>query len=210
MGLNDAFIRAKERLAKQRRPSAAGDGKRIPPGQFVSDRFPVLEISIDRPPIDLATWDLEVSGEVDLPRSFSWKDFQELKKTSQVSDFHCVTRWSKLDVKWAGVRWLELLAAVKPKPSATHALLACADGYTTNLPLAELRRETVLLADTLDGQPLPQEHGGPMRLVVPHLYGWKSAKFLRKIRFSAADEPGFWEVRGYHNHGDPWTEERYG
>lgn len=208
MELNDSFIKAKEKLAKVTKQGPGG-GDRLPAGQFLTEKFPVLEISQDRPPVDLGTWTLEVSGEVEEETTFDWEAFKKLPRSEQVSDFHCVTRWSKFDLSWGGVRWSDFIEVVKLLPTAKHVLLASGDGYTTNVPLEELAKEGVLLADTLDGQPLPQEHGGPLRLIVPHLYGWKSAKFLRKIRFAAEDQPGFWEVRGYHNHADPWKEERY-
>ncbi len=126
-----------------------------------------------------------------------------------MSDFHCVTTWSKYDVRWGGVPFAAIVAQVRPTAAARFLIQVCADGYTTNLPLSELQGDDVLLAYELDGAPLPLEHGGPMRLIVPHLYAWKSAKFLTTLRFQAEDTPGFWEVRGYHDIGNPWSEERF-
>jgi DMSO/TMAO reductase YedYZ molybdopterin-dependent catalytic subunit len=188
--------------------SGQGDRQRLPPGQHEVTNFPVLDLGI-HPPFDPATWKLTVSGEVERPITLSWAEFRALPRAEQVSDFHCVTTWSQYDLRWGGVAFRTLLERVQPRPSAAFLIQECADSYTTNLPLSELQGDDILLADELNGQPLPLQHGGPMRLIVPQLYGWKSAKFLTGLRFQAKDTPGFWEVRGYHDVGDPWQEERF-
>ncbi|MFC1525747.1 sulfite oxidase-like oxidoreductase, partial [Candidatus Latescibacterota bacterium] len=184
--------------------------ERLPPGQHLTKGFPVLDLGV-RPEFDDQGWRFEVTGEVANAIDVDWAGFRSLlPQVEQISDFHCVTTWSKLDVRWGGLSFADLAALVEPADGVRHVIMHCADGYTTNLPLADLLDEGVILACELDGQPLPLEHGGPMRLVVPKLYAWKSAKFLRKLVFQREDEPGFWEARGYHNRGDPWSEERYG
>jgi DMSO/TMAO reductase YedYZ molybdopterin-dependent catalytic subunit len=204
-------LRNKARLLekfKARGASPAAGRERLPPGQHQVTNFPVLDLGI-HPPFDPATWRLTVSGEVERPLSLSWAEFRALPRTQQVSDFHCVTTWSQYDLRWGGVAFRTILERARVRPGAAFLLQECADGYSTNLPLAELQGPDVLLADELDGKPLPVEHGGPLRLLVPHLYGWKSAKFLTGLRFQQRDTPGFWEVRGYHDVGDPWTEQRF-
>jgi DMSO/TMAO reductase YedYZ molybdopterin-dependent catalytic subunit len=168
----------------------------------------VLDLGV-RPPIDLAIWTLAATGEVERPLTLSWQEFRDLPHVREVQDFHCVTTWSRYDVRWGGVPFPVIAEKAGVNPESRFVIASSGEGYTTNIPLEDCLHEGVLLADELDGEPLPLEHGGPVRLVVPHLYGWKSAKFLRGIRFTQKDEPGFWEVRGYHNHGDPWREQRY-
>lgn len=198
---------AKNKLRSPFRPLEERD--RLPPGQKLTKGFPVLDLGI-HPPFDPATWTFRVEGEVENPMTWTWEEFQQLPKVEQLSDFHCVTTWSKFDVRWGGVKLRTVAELVHPKQTAHFVIAHCADGgYTTNIPIDEALDDDVLLAYELDGQPLPIEHGGPMRLVVPRLYAWKSAKFLRALRFTERDEPGFWETRGYHNHADPWKEERY-
>ncbi|MDH5750999.1 MAG: sulfite oxidase-like oxidoreductase [Deltaproteobacteria bacterium] len=187
----------------------AGKRDRLPPGQELVEDFPVLDLGI-RPPFDQASWRLEIAGAVERPLVLTWEEFRALPRVGQTSDFHCVTTWSKFNVQWNGVPFAEILRMVKPLSGATHVIQECADGYDTNLPLAELLGGDILLADELQGQPLPLEHGGPLRLLVPHLYAWKSAKFLRRLLFLEQDRPGYWEQRGYHNRGNPWDEERHG
>jgi DMSO/TMAO reductase YedYZ molybdopterin-dependent catalytic subunit len=211
---NPKMLSAKEKLlerfrARAPQPESEAERHRLPSGQHLTSGFPVLDLGV-RPPIDLATWSLEVTGEVENPLSFSWEEFQALPRIRQVRDFHCVTTWSKYDVRWGGVPFRALAERAGIKPSAHFVIASGGEGYTTNIPLEDCMREDVILADELDGKPLPLEHGGPVRLLVPHLYAWKSAKFLRGLRLAEKDEPGFWEVRGYHNHGDPWREQRYG
>lgn len=210
---NPKMLSAKEKLLERFRSQAerehdAEEWRRLPPGQHLTRGFPVLDLGV-RPPIDLEGWTLEVTGEVETPLRLNWNEFRDLPRVEQVSDFHCVTTWSKYDVRWSGVPFLAIAERAGLKPSARFVIAQGGEGYTTNIPLADCLREDVLLADELDGQPLPLEHGGPVRLIVPHLYAWKSAKFLRALRFAEIDEPGFWEVRGYHNTGDPWREQRY-
>ncbi|HZO82921.1 MAG TPA: sulfite oxidase-like oxidoreductase [Candidatus Binataceae bacterium] len=182
--------------------------KRVPPGQSLVDKFPVLSYG-PTPRFDRRKWDFRVFGAVEEPLRLSFDELRALPMSRQVSDFHCVTTWSRLDNIWEGVKVRELLARVGPKPEARFVIVHCDGGYTTNLTLAEFGGDDVMLAWRLDGRDLEPDHGWPLRLVVPRLYGWKSAKWVRGIEFSPRDRRGFWEVRGYHNHGDPWREERY-
>ena len=181
---------------------------RVPPGQVLTQRFPVLT-DAPTPQISTQEFRLRVWGQVNHPQEFDWAALMALPQSQQIADFHCVTRWSKLDVDWSGVRVVDLLAVVQPTPQARAVLLHCYGGYTTNLTLADLDQPPNLLAHTLEGHPLPRDHGGPLRLVVPHLYAWKSAKWLRGLEFLDQEELGFWEVNGYHRRGDPWREERF-
>lgn len=208
----ERMLRAKQHLLEKFRkmtPRIDLSRKRLPPGQHTVEPFPVLDIGI-RPAFDPATFRFRVIGDVEHPLDLSWAEIQALPKTEQVSDFHCVTTWSRYDLRWGGVKFSDILQRVQPRPGARHLIQECADGYTTNLPLAELGGGDVLLAYELEGASLPLEHGGPLRMLVPHLYAWKSAKFLTTLRFQAEDEPGYWETRGYHNRADPWKEERFG
>jgi DMSO/TMAO reductase YedYZ molybdopterin-dependent catalytic subunit len=184
------------------------DPKRVPPGQTLTTKFPVLTYG-DTPHVDLATWDLQTAGLVQTPLRLSWSEFRALPETESTSDFHCVTTWSRLDNRWRGVSFSEIAQRSGVLPEAKFVLLSCEGGYTTNLALEDCLRPDVLLAFRHDGQDLSPDHGWPLRLVVPHLYAWKSAKWLRKIEFLSKDKRGFWEKSGYHNHADPWTEERY-
>jgi len=211
---NEKMIAAKakmlERLKEDKAARTESRGKnRLPPGQTWSKGFPVLDLGV-HPPFDEATWEFKVWGEVENPISFDWKQFLFLPKTGTVSDFHCVTTWSKMDARWGGVTMADLLKLVRPRPAAAFVIQHCAEEYTTNTSLLEASEPDALLAYELDGAPLPIEHGGPMRMVIPSLYAWKSGKFLRGLEFSAVDKPGFWETRGYHNRADPWLEERHG
>ena len=182
---------------------------RLPPGQhLIDERFPVLDLGI-QPDFDPDKWELNVQGEVSNPKVFSWQDLLNLPKFGLTADFHCVTRWTKYDVRWAGVRFVDLLEIVKPKKTAKYVISCSADSYKTNSLFDEMNRENVLLAYELEGSFLPREHGWPVRVIIPHLYAWKGAKFLNGLDFVAVDAPGFWETRGYNNHGDPWSEERY-
>lgn len=212
-GVNEKYLQAKQdSVDRARRKGQTGEhpreAQRLPPGQRLVTGFPVLDLGI-QPAFDPATWTFNIDGEVENPVRWSWEDWKALPRVEAVADFHCVTHWSKYDVEWAGVAWSTVLEIVKPKDTAKFVLMACGDRYTTNVPFAETLEGDVLLADTLYGEPLPLEHGGPVRMIIPGLYAWKSAKFLQAIRFSESDAPGFWEVRGYHNHGDPWREQRY-
>jgi len=183
-------------------------GDRLPAGQKLTDGWPVLHYG-GIPSIDLATWKLSVVGLVEEEVSFTWEEFLALPQTTLRSDIHCVTHWSKFDNDWTGVRFTDLVAHVKSKPGAKHVMVHSYGGYTTNVSLDELMDDDVLFAHQHNGAPLAKEHGWPLRLVVPKLYFWKSAKWVRGLVFMEDEKPGFWEMYGYHIHGDPWTEERY-
>jgi DMSO/TMAO reductase YedYZ molybdopterin-dependent catalytic subunit len=181
---------------------------RLPPGQIRTDKWPVLHYG-SVPDVELAKWDLRVLGLVEHPQLWTWDEFRALPRVQVRSDIHCVTRWSRYDNLWEGVSLREVLRRAAPRPEARFAIIRAEQGFTTNLPLAELEHDDVLLADTHDGAPLTPEHGWPLRLVVPRRYFWKSAKWIRAIELAATDRPGFWEQNGYHNDADPWNEERY-
>ena len=185
------------------------EAERLPPGQHLVKNWPVLDLG-QQPHVPLDSWRLEVRGLVENPLTWSWKTFQRLEQSRKVSDIHCVTAWSRFDNRWRGVAVRELLDRVMPKAEARFVTLHSYDTYTTNLPLEEFAVQDALLATHWNDAPLTIEHGGPMRAVVPQLYFWKSAKWVKRIEFHAEDRPGFWEERGYHNHGDPWREQRYG
>jgi DMSO/TMAO reductase YedYZ molybdopterin-dependent catalytic subunit len=189
---------------RRRSPDAAGD--RVPPGQYVTEGFPVLSAG-PTPRIDLAEWRFEIVGHVDRARSWSWDEFTALTAEEITVDIHCVTKWTKLDSHWTGVALDTLLDGVET--SAHHALAHSYGGYTTNLPLEDLIGGKAWVAYRYDGEPLAPEHGGPARLLVPHLYFWKSAKWVRALELRETDAAGFWEGYGYHNYGDPWREQRY-
>lgn len=180
----------------------------LPPGQSLTLKWPVLHYG-SVPRFDPDTWDLRVTGLVDSPLRLNWKEFNALPKSQRTSNFHCVTRWSRFDNRWEGVALHELLARVHPKPEAAYVLVHAEQGFTANVPLADLDRPEVLLATHHDGDPLTAEHGYPLRLIVPHLYAWKSVKWLRGLEFLDHDMPGFWEQNGYHMYGDPWKEQRF-
>jgi DMSO/TMAO reductase YedYZ molybdopterin-dependent catalytic subunit len=183
------------------------DPARLPPGQSPTVKWPVLTVG-PAPEVALETWSLAVYGEVDEPYALRWDELGELDQVQQVSDLHCVTRWSRFATALAGVRVRELLERARPRAGATHAMVYAYGGYSTNLPLSALMDDDVLIVTTADGAPLAREHGGPARLVVPSRYLWKSAKWVQSIELMDHDEPGFWERNGYHNDGDPWTEQR--
>lgn len=183
--------------------------KKLPPGQAEVKGWPVLTYGAT-PHLNTEQWSLTIDGEVKKPVTLSWDDFGKLPKTTMKSDIHCVTRWSKLGMEWEGVSIEDLIEAAGGLTNDAHFLIAsCAGDYTTNLPIADVRNGLALVATVADGKSLPDEHGGPARLFVPHLYFWKSAKWIQKITFTPVDHPGFWEVNGYHNYGDPWLEQRY-
>jgi DMSO/TMAO reductase YedYZ molybdopterin-dependent catalytic subunit len=182
---------------------------RLPPGQRLVENWPVLDLGV-QPHVATETWRLDIDGAVVNPLSLDWAAFQALPQAEDVSDIHCVTQWSRYDNRWQGVKTGVLLAAVQPRPEAAHVILHSHDGYTTNLTLAHFAEDDCLVAHSWEGAPLTREHGGPARVIVPRYYFWKSAKWIKRIEISAVDRPGFWEVRGYHNVGDPWLEERYG
>jgi DMSO/TMAO reductase YedYZ molybdopterin-dependent catalytic subunit len=206
------LTRTKQRWAEEGRfltgQVGRAEGERLPPGQHLVRDWPVLDLGLE-PEIAADRWQLDVGGAVDNPLILTFEALKRLPRAASTSDIHCVTSWSRYDNHWEGIATRDLLAAVEPKPEARFVLLGSYDGYTTNLPLDEFAAADALLALTWEGQPLSKAHGGPFRLVVPKLYFWKSAKWLKSVTLVAEDRPGFWEVRGYHNHGDPWTEERY-
>jgi DMSO/TMAO reductase YedYZ molybdopterin-dependent catalytic subunit len=180
---------------------------RVPPGQYLTKGFPVLTYG-DTPIVNTENWEFRVWG-LATETTFSWSDFMALPKQQFTIDFHCVTRWSKLDAEWGGIKVLDFMKAIEVSPSAVHVMEHCYGGYTTNISMDDFLREENFFAFELFGEPLPAEHGGPLRLVVPHLYAWKSAKWINGLEFLAREELGFWERNGYHRRGEPWTEERY-
>jgi DMSO/TMAO reductase YedYZ molybdopterin-dependent catalytic subunit len=193
----------------RRRPQLAPElAGRVPPGQFVSPRWPVLHQG-DIPPFDAATWDFRVWGTVSNALDLSWEAFQDLPVITRGGDLHCVTRWSTLDHQWTGVHPRTVLDLAGIAPRARYALLHGESGYTANLPLKTLLGADVVLATHHDGQPLTAAHGAPLRAVIPGRYAWKSVKWLRGIELLSEDKPGFWEGFGYHNNADPWREERF-
>jgi DMSO/TMAO reductase YedYZ molybdopterin-dependent catalytic subunit len=198
------------RTSQDRKAREAGiDPARIPPGQYYTDKWPVLHAG-SIPSIDIATWDLNVFGLVRNPVRLSFDELRELGERDQTSDIHCVTRWTRLDMPWKGVPLRAILDLVEPLDSARYVIAHAEQGYTANLPIEALQDPDVMIGLEADGAPLTPEHGYPARLVVPKRYFWKSAKWLRGLEFSDVDKPGFWEGYGYHNEADPWREERYG
>lgn len=181
---------------------------RLPPGQHLVRDWPVLDLGL-QPEVPLESFRLVVSGAVDRPATFDWAGLMALPQSQIRSDIHCVTTWSRYDNDWTGIRALDLLDAVGPRDEAAFLMLHGSDGYTTNLPLADFAAPDVVLAHSWQGRPLAREHGGPLRLVVPHLYFWKSAKWIQAIQLTPSDRPGYWEDNAYHMRGDPWSEERY-
>jgi DMSO/TMAO reductase YedYZ molybdopterin-dependent catalytic subunit len=180
----------------------------IPPGQHVTDGFPVLHVG-DVPHIDLATWRLKVFGDVEEPFELSWDELRALPAAEFRGDIHCVTRWSKKDTYWVGVPFARIVERAKPAAAARFVVQHADNNYTTNLPLEVMLDDDVLVAYEFDGSPIEPIHGGPVRMLVPKKYFWKSAKWLHGIEFRDTDQKGFWEVRGYNNNADPWKEERY-
>jgi DMSO/TMAO reductase YedYZ molybdopterin-dependent catalytic subunit len=187
----------------------AGRGRRdvnLPPGQYLTEDFPVLSAG-PTPYTQPDAWDFTIRGAVDHPVSWSWAEFQALPRETFTVDIHCVTKWTKLDMTWSGVSLDAFLEAAPTQ--ASYAVAFSDGGYTTNVPVADLRGGKAWIVDEYDGRPLEPEHGGPARLLVPHLYFWKSAKWIRGLDLRPTDQPGFWEMFGYHNYGDPWKEQRY-
>ena len=185
-----------------------GYGEKVPPGQFVTHKFPVLTYG-PTPKVDLERWRLRIFGLVEEEVELTWEQFKGLQWSTVNADFHCVTQWSALDNTWEGVLFTDLMKLVKPKPEAKHVMAHCYGDYTTNVPLDLMLEDGSILAHKQDGEELGKDHGWPVRLVVPSRYGWKSAKWLTGIEFMAEDQPGFWEQRGYSNSADPWKEERF-
>jgi DMSO/TMAO reductase YedYZ molybdopterin-dependent catalytic subunit len=190
-----------------RRPASAV-AKRLPPGQYKTDDFPVLSMG-PTPDVELATWRFTISSGAATLAAWSWNEFERLPKTVWRGDIHCVTKWSKFDTSWKGVTIDDLFAAAGIAPPTPYLLAQSYDGYDTNVPVADLTNGRGMIATAYGDAPISAEHGGPARLLVPHLYFWKSAKWVKGLRFTARDEAGFWELRGYHMYGDPWREQRY-
>jgi len=181
---------------------------RLPPGQHMAKGWPVLDLGI-QPSIPLAEWELSITGCIEQPTVWNWNALLEQPQVKLVSDFHCVTTWSTFDNEWEGVRFSDLVSVVKPKTEAAYVFFVSYDNYSTNLPLVTCLDEGVVLARTWNGQPLSVEHGGPLRMIVPKVYAWKGAKWVKEIRFMERDRLGYWENRGYSNTADPWTDDRY-
>jgi len=197
--------------AEKKVVEAGYDPARLPPGQYLTEKWPVLHAgSVASYPADLAGWDLRVWGEVETPLTLTWAQLNELPTVEVTQDIHCVTRWSRFDTTFAGVPWSSLRELAGQKPSARFAVAHAEAGFTANVPVEFLEREGAMLATHADGKPLGEEHGWPLRLVIPGKYFWKSAKWLRGIELLDRDQPGFWERYGYHNDADPWQEQRYG
>jgi DMSO/TMAO reductase YedYZ molybdopterin-dependent catalytic subunit len=211
--IKDKLIRSKQEWAREGRLLTGAPDEtrksRLPPGQKEVKNWPVLDLGV-QPDVRPDNWRLQVVGLVENPIVWTLKDFMAQPQVDFVSDIHCVTQWSRFDNHWRGVSARHLLELAKPKPEARHVLFRCYDGYTTNVKREVFEEPNVLLAHSWEGKPIPREHGGPVRVVIPDWYFWKSPKWVTRIEFAASDQPGFWEVRGYHNEGDPWTEERYG
>jgi DMSO/TMAO reductase YedYZ molybdopterin-dependent catalytic subunit len=206
------LTRTKEKWAREGRfltgKITRPEDQRLPPGQHLTKDWPVLDLGVV-PPVSRERWRLDVYGAIENPVFWTFAEFAAQKQAQFTSDIHCVTTWSRYDNEWEGLATRELLAACQPRQDARFVVLHSHDGYTTNLALDDFAAEDALLAHSWSGEPLSAEHGGPVRLVVPHLYFWKSAKWVQSIEFLTEDAPGFWEVRGYHNRGDPWAEQRY-
>ncbi|HUG05155.1 MAG TPA: sulfite oxidase-like oxidoreductase [Candidatus Limnocylindria bacterium] len=181
---------------------------RVPPGQYLTEKWPVLHYG-PVPPFNPKTWDFRVFGNVDNEVKLTWEEFQKLEQTAVQADMHCVTTWSRLDQKWEGVPFSRIVELAKPKSGSNFVIAHSEYGFTANTPIEYCLRDDCLIALRANGAPLTAEHGSPARLVVPRLYAWKSAKWLRGIEFSEVDKPGFWERNGYHNTGEPWKEQRY-
>ena len=198
-----------ELLKRRQQEQDMKQSNRLPPGQSLTQKFPVLTYG-PNPKFDPKTWDLRVFGEVEKPMRWTWDEYLALPTVTITTDIHCVTRWSKFDTTWTGVKFTDFVKLFGVKDSARYVIAHCDYGYTTNLPIEAMMEDDVLLTHIYEGDPLEPDHGGPLRTLVPKRYFWKSAKFLRALEFSKEDKPGFWEKAGYHNDGDPWKEERYG
>lgn len=194
-----------ERKKKEAEMRAA---HRLPPGQVLTEKWPVLHYG-DVPSFDPSRWDFRVMGLVENPIRLSWTEFLTLPQSSMTADIHCVTRWSRFDTRFEGVPFRSINEMVRPKPEARYVLVHAEQGFTANVPLDDLLRENVMFVHRADGTELESEHGYPLRLVIPHLYLWKSVKWTRGLEYMASDRPGFWEQNGYHMYGDPWKEQRF-
>jgi DMSO/TMAO reductase YedYZ molybdopterin-dependent catalytic subunit len=184
------------------------DPARLPPGQYLTDRFPVLHVG-DVPKYAPGEWNMSIDGLVDRPFTIDLVDLKAMPAATLTFDIHCVTKWSKFDTTWTGVRVRDLFDRAGVRPGATHVIEHAEYGYTTNVPLDDITTDEAIVAYAFDGQPIEPIHGGPVRIVIPHLYFWKSAKWVRRLELRSEDEPGFWERNGYHNYGDPFTEQRH-
>ena len=209
----ERYIEAKRKWAAKQlaggfQPRNLAATGRLPPGQKLTTGFPVLDLGV-QPEIPLHEWTLTLDGHVEQPAVLTWAQFNALPQVTDTSDFHCVTTWSKYDCSWGGVAFTTLFELVRPRPGANFVYFTSYDGYSVNVPLARCLDDDVLVAMQFSGAPVAREHGGPARVIIPKLYAWKGAKFVKTVTFLAEDRPGFWEVRGYHNEGDPWKEERY-
>ena len=209
--MKDSYIAAKERWARKmagQTPTTVRSPERLPPGQRLVHNFPVLDLGL-RPDVSLDNWELRIHGQVENPVTLNWHQFLSLPQFKDVSDFHCVTTWSQFDMSWEGVAFFSIAELVKPKPQASHVFFKSYDGYSTNNPIEVCLDDDVLIAHKWNGKPLTPEHGGPARVIIPKRYAWKGAKFIREITFLDRDLLGFWELRGYSNTADPWTEDRF-
>jgi DMSO/TMAO reductase YedYZ molybdopterin-dependent catalytic subunit len=209
--MKESFIAAKERWARKqagtpKRRDRAAD--RLPPGQREVHNFPVLDLGI-HPELSFQTWQLKIGGLVEHPVTLNWDQFMALPQFKDVSDFHCVTTWSQFDMEFQGVSFFSLAELVRPKTEALSVFFKSYDGYSTNNPLDVCLDDDVMVAHSWNGKPLSMEHGGPARMVIPKRYAWKGAKWIREIMFLDRDQPGYWEMRGYSNTADPWTEDRF-
>jgi DMSO/TMAO reductase YedYZ molybdopterin-dependent catalytic subunit len=209
----ERYIEAKQKWAEKQKARGARAlteprHDRLPPGQKLTTGFPVLDLGV-QPEIPSTEWRLRLDGVVENPTELTWEQFNALPQVEDVSDFHCVTTWSRYDCRWGGVAFTTLFELVKPKPEARFVYFTSYDGYSTNVALDKCLDDDVLVATSFDGNPVTREHGGPARIIIPKLYAWKGAKFVRAITFLENDKLGFWEVRGYSNTADPWTEDRY-
>jgi DMSO/TMAO reductase YedYZ molybdopterin-dependent catalytic subunit len=209
--MKEQYIAAKERWARKmagREKRVVRSSDRLPPGQHLVHNFPVLDLDI-RPEIPLGKWELKFGGLVENPMTLNWQQFQALPQFKDVSDFHCVTTWSQYDMEFEGVSFFTLADLVKPKPNATQVFFKSYDGYSTGNTLDACMDDDVMIAHKWNGQPLTKEHGGPARVIIPKRYAWKGAKFIREITFLDREILGFWELRGYSNTADPWTDDRF-
>ena len=209
---DSSLTERKERWARKmsgKAKPAVRSQDRLPPGQHLTPGFPVLDLGL-RPEISSGEWRLEIGGLVENPQTLTWEEFNALPQFEDVSDFHCVTTWSKFGTTFTGVSVDTLLEQAGPLPEAAFVMAHATTGYTTNLPLEDVTDGKAWVVWDYEGRPLPVDHGGPVRLLVPHLYFWKSAKWVTRLELMAQDRPGFWEQNGYHMHGDPWREERFG
>ncbi len=209
--IKEKLIERKQEWAREGRlltGTWAPPEQRLPPGQRLVRDWPVLDLGV-QPNVPLSHFRLDLDGDVTRKASLSWEEFLALPQVESVSDIHCVTQWSRYDNHWKGVAAHTLVALVEPAATVRHVVFHSHDGYTTNVRLDQFDQPDVFLVHQWEGKPIPRQHGGPLRVLIPRLYFWKSAKWIRRIEFAAADRPGFWEQRGYHNNADPWLEERY-